>query len=213
MNYQEQKAKILKLIQEDSYLPAFRECANLIYENPRDSEMTEVCLFLWSRIIEANYDFEPETAEQYHFRGLSKFYKGEVEASIKDYDKALSLKPRMDYVIKTKAFSYHHLGQFEKAIELLNEAIAIKEAGEYYDDLAENYSKLGDAPKTLFYHEKAIQTSPKDPRLWYNYGTHLGVCGEFKKAIQMFDEAIRLWPHYEDAIYNRDHYRKRLKNK
>ena len=184
MNYQEQKAKILKLIQEDSYLPAFRECANLIYENPRDSEMTEVCLFLWSRIIEANYDFEPETAEQYHFRGLSKFYKGEVEASIKDYDKALSLKPRMDYVIKTKAFSYHHLGQFEKAIELLNEAIAIKEAGEYYDDLAENYSKLGDAPKTLFYHEKRFRPHLKTRAFGIITALTLAFVGSLKKQFK-----------------------------
>jgi tetratricopeptide (TPR) repeat protein len=211
MNYEERKKKAFKLIEEDNYRKAFDEFASLFYENPKDLELIKVCFFLLDRMIEGNYDFQPETAEQFIFRGVSKFYKSEYLNSIEDYDKAIAINPKLDYAIKCKAFSLTFLSKYEQAIECLEKAIQINPAGEYYDDIAENYSKLGDHKSASIYHEKAIQFSPNDFRLWYNYGTHLGAHGDFERAIKMFDESIRLYPLYEDAIHNREYYLKRLK--
>jgi tetratricopeptide (TPR) repeat protein len=213
MTTQDRIKQALKLIEDDNYLKAFDEFSKLHYDFPTDPNIIKTCMFLLDRIIEANYDFEPETAEQYIFRGVSRFYKHDLPSSISDYDKALSINPRLDYAIKCKAFSLTHMGKFDLAIECLNAAIKIRPAGEYFDDLAENYSILGDNDKTIYFHEKAIEYSPNDARLFYNYGTHLGKYGQFEKAIEMFDIAIKIYPQYQDALYNRQHYLRRLKDK
>ncbi len=206
MTTEERIKEGLRLIKEDNYLKAFDVFCKLFYDFPKEEIFKQTCLSLLDKIVEGNYDFEPETAEQFHFRGVSKFYKHELQASILDFDKAIKMNPKLDYAIKCKAFSLTHLGEYELAIACLNEAIKLKPAGEYFDDLAENYSKIGDNEKTLFYHEKATQHSPNDERLWYNYGTHLGKMGQTKKAIEMFDKAIKIYPQYEDAIHNRAYY-------
>lgn len=210
MNKKDRLAKAQKLIREDNYLKAFEEFCQLHYDYPKDAEIIQTCMALFVSITEGNYDFEPETAEQYIFRGVAKFYKDELKESIADFDKALSLNPDLDYAIKCKAFSLTFLGDYTKSIALLTEAIKLKETGEYYDDIADNYSKLKDLKKAVEYHEKAVACSPDDARLWFNYATQLGLCGDYSKAIEMFDKAIRLYPQYGDALYNREYYLKKL---
>jgi len=193
----------LKLVDDDDYLKALNVFSELVYEFPSNPDYMSTCLFLLDRIVEANHDFEPETAEQYHFRGLSKFYKEEYHESIADFDRAIKLKPRMDYALKCKAFSLMYLGECRLAIECLLNAVKLNPAGEYFDDLAENYFRLDEKETALLYHEKAIQYSPNNERLWHNYGAHLGKMGQYEKAIEMFDKAIVINPNYDDAIGKR----------
>ena len=202
----------IKLIKEDNYRKAFEVFSLLHYQNPKNQQIIETCQFLFSRITEGYYDFEPILPEEYIFRGVAKFYKGELLPSIADFDQALKLNQKLDYAHKCKAFSLSYLTKYKEAIIELKKAVQINDHGEYYDDIAENYSKLGDFKSAIEYHEKAIQTSPLDPRLWYNYGTHLGKVTEIDSAIQKFEKAIELNPNYEDAKYNLQYYQK-LKKK
>jgi tetratricopeptide (TPR) repeat protein len=211
MTYNERKNRAFKLIREDNYLKAIDEFSKLYYENPKDSEVLKASLFLFSRIVQGNYDFEPITAEQFGFRGVSKFYMGEIEASVRDFNQALSLNPKMDYYLKCKAFSLRFLKKYDQSIVELEKAIAIRPHGEYFDDLAEVYSIIGDNGKALLNHEKAVKYSPEDPRLWYNYGTYLGQRKHYEKAIEMLDKALELFPLYEDALHNRKYYLSCLK--
>ncbi len=208
---EERVYKAQKLLESDKYPEALTEFCKLLYDYPKNPLFLKICSFLFDRMIEGNYDFEPETAEQYMSRGLSKFYKKEIEESLVDYDKALTMNPKLDYVIKCKAFSLTHLGRNEQAITLLLDAVKLNPKGEYYDDIAENYSIIGEMEKAMFFHDKAIKHSPDDARLWYNYGVHLGECGLITEAIKMFSKAIELYPQYEDAIVNLQIYLERLK--
>ncbi len=204
MQYEERKKYAEKLIQQDQYPAALIEFSALFKENPKDPQNIERFTFLFSRIQEGNNDFEPESAEQYVMRGISKFYNQELNKSIEDYDKALALDPRYDFALKSRAFSLKFLGQIEEAISDLKKAISIQPAGEYYDDLSEIYHLIGDLKTSLDFHEKAIEASPNDPRLWFNYGVHLIEDNNLKDALVKFNKAIELWPKYEDAIANRD---------
>jgi len=214
MSFEERKRRAHKLVKEDNYVGAFAEFCQLYLANPKDVEIIKICSFLLDRIIEGNYDFEPQTAEQFIFRGISKFYKKEYEASINDFDKALSINSKLDYALKCRAFSLTSLKKYSLAIKELEKAIQIKPTGEYFDDLAENYSRIGDIKSALIYHEKAVANSPDEARLWHNYATQLGECGQIEKAISMFDRAIELFPLYEDALHDRQYYSNLLtKNK
>jgi tetratricopeptide (TPR) repeat protein len=205
MNYNDRKKYAEKLIQDDKYLEAMLEYSALIKENPQDSKIIERFVFLWQRIQAGNYDFEPETPEQYTMRGIAKFYNNEIENSINDFTKALSLDPNYDYALKLRAFSLKFLGRLDNAMTDLKKAISIQPTGEYYDDLSEIYALIGDKKTALYFHEKAIETTPNDARLWYNYGVELRESGNLKEALNKFNKAIELWPQYDDAIVNRQH--------
>ncbi|WP_300492264.1 hypothetical protein [Flavobacterium sp.] len=110
MNYNDRKKYAEELIKQDKYPDALVEYSTLIKENPKDTQIIERFVFLWTRIQEGNYDFEPDTPEQYTMRGIAKFYNNETENSIKDFDKALSLDPNYDYALKSRAFSLKFLG-------------------------------------------------------------------------------------------------------
>ncbi|HEX2549728.1 MAG TPA: hypothetical protein VHM20_07855, partial [Gammaproteobacteria bacterium] len=191
---------------EDKYIEAFVEISKLFYENPQDGELIGACVFLHERIVEGNYDFEPETAEQFMFRGIAKFYKEEYANSIHDYDKGLKLNPDCHYTMKCKAFSLMHLHDYLTAINILEAAISISPKGEYFDDIAENYSRMGDKLKAIEYNKLAVGHSPDDPRLIYNYAVQLGELGQYELAIALFSRALEIWPHYDDAKHNLAHY-------
>lgn len=205
MNYNDRKKYAEELIKQDKYPDALVEYSSLIKENPKDTQIVERFVFLWTRIQEGNYDFEPDTPEQYTMRGIAKFYNNEIENSIKDFDKALSLDPNYDYALKSRAFSLKFLGRLEDSITDLKRALSIQETGEYYDDLSDIYALIGDTKTALEFHQKAIETSPNDARLWYNYGVDLAESGNLKEALNKFNKAIELWPQYDDALVNRQH--------
>ena len=125
MNLQDRIASAAKLIEQDNYIDAFKEFATLHCENPRNEEIVKVCIFLFDRITEGNYDFEPETAQEYLYRGVARFYKGDPSASIVDYDKAIALDSEFDYAFKCKAFSLTFMGKYHSAIDYLEQAIAM----------------------------------------------------------------------------------------
>lgn len=202
MNYNERKKLAQELIRQDKYADAIIEYSNLFTENPKDLENLEQFVFLFGRIMDGNYDFEPQTSDQYRIRGIAKFYRNEIENSIKDYDKALMLNSNHDYALKSRAFSLKSLGRIEDAIADLNKAIKINPRGEYYDDLAELYAPI-DIQVALGYHQKAVEYSPDEARLWYNYGVDLMDNQQYKEAFSKYEKAIELWPEYEDAIVNR----------
>lgn len=204
MKYIERKELAQKLVNEDKYIEAIREYALLYKEDPKDIENIEAFRFLFSRIIEGNYDFKPETAEEFTMRGTSRFYMGEIENSILDYNEALRLDSSYHYALKSRAFSLKYLDRIDEAVKDLNQAISIFPTGEYYDDLAELYLILNRTDEALNYNQKAVEISPSETRLWYNYGINLAENGKLKLAIEMFDKAIELWPEYDDAIVNRN---------
>jgi tetratricopeptide (TPR) repeat protein len=203
MNYNDRKRKAEELIHQDKYPDALLEYSVLFKENPKDLQNIERSIFLWNRILEGNYDFEPDTAEQYTMRGIAKFYKQEFDNSIDDYDRALNLNKNYHYALKSRAFTLKYLGKIEEAIVDLNNAIRIQPKGEYYDDLAEIYSQLGENKTALYLHQKAIDMSPNEARLWYNFGVNLHESGNLKEALEKYNKAIELWPEYDDAIVNR----------
>jgi tetratricopeptide (TPR) repeat protein len=211
MNFEQKRQFGLGLIEKDDYREALTVFTELFQEDPHDKEVLAKCLFLFSRIIEGNYDFDPETPEQYIFRGVSKFYKSELEESIKDFEKALSLNSKLDYAHKCKAFSLRFMNRITEANSELRKAIELKAHGEYYDDMAENYAFLGDSVNAIKCHELAVNASPKDPRLWYNFGVHLGELKRIKEALDCFNKAIEFWPEYPDALHNKAVYEHRLR--
>ncbi len=183
MNYNDRKKNAQKLIRQDRYLEALDECSAMYKENPKDVENISLIAFLKGRIKDGIYDLEPENAEDYLMRGIARFQRDEIEYSIEDYSKAINLDPNNHKALKCRAFSLKHLGRLKEAIDDLETAINIMPRGEYYDDLAEIYIVVNDMETALKCHKKAVELSPDEARLWYNFGVDLAENNQPKEAL------------------------------
>lgn len=208
ITFDQKKTEGLKYIKEDNYKKAFEIFSLLFYERPKDQELLAISTFLFKRILDGNYDFQPETGEEFIYRGVAKFYKGELTGSIADFDQAIKLNSTLDYAYKCKGFSLMYLKKYSSAIDEFQKAIRINPQGEYYDDIAESYSRMGKGREAILYHEKAIEKAPSDARLWYNYGVLLGQMNMTEEAVIKLQKAIELYPNYEDAKHNLKYYGK-----
>jgi tetratricopeptide (TPR) repeat protein len=190
MTYKEKLEYGERLIKEDKYKEAFDIFCELRDENPKDEYLLETTGFLLHRMTEAYYDFDPVAAEDFLFRGVARFYKDELENSIKDYDQAILLKPKFDVAYYYKSLSLGHSMKYISAIKELEKAIAINPNCEYFNELAQNYFSLGKSNECYKYHELAIGYSPQNPRFWFTYGCHLSKANLHKGAIIKFKKAI-----------------------
>jgi tetratricopeptide (TPR) repeat protein len=207
MTYEERKAKAFQLVKDDDYLKAMEEFAVLFCDNPNDPDVLKMSEFLLDRIEAGNYDFNPQTADEYLYRGIARLYQGEQDAAIADYDKALTINPEYDYALKCKSYSLRLKQDFVEALRAIQAAIRINPArGEYFDDKAWLLVVLGNYEGALSSHEKAVALEPNSPNLWYNYAVFLGNAGDIEKAIGMLDKALELWPRFPDALQSRDYF-------
>ncbi|NQY09734.1 MAG: hypothetical protein HRT71_09505 [Flavobacteriales bacterium] len=186
------------------------------------SNQLMICDSLRFSLEMADYSFEElifhienveNMTEQFRMRGLARFHNKEFENSILDYNRALKLDPSLHYVLKSRAFSLLFLRRMDEAILDLKKAVEIKPTGDYYDNLSEFYELKGDSENAFYYHEKAIEQSPIEARLWYNYAVYLVKYGRNEEALEKYDKAISLWPMYPDAISNREILIESMKNK
>lgn len=202
MTYEEQRQVVNQLIKEDKYPDALIACSRMLLERPKDEQSQKKFNFLFKRIIDGNKELIPETALEFWMKGIAEMYSGEIDDAIRNLSRAIELDKKNDYYFKCRAFCHNLKQNFIEAIADLEIAISLKEEGEYYDDLADNYSRLNDFNKAMRSHEVAIEKSPENARLWYNYGYDLQYCGQLKEAAEKYEKALSLWPEYEDAKAN-----------
>jgi len=57
------------------------------------------------------------------------------------------------------------------------------------------------------YCSENLEINPENPHAWNNLGVLYFARGEYQKAETAFEQAVSLYPHYYDALYNlRDTY-------
>ncbi len=199
MNFNEKLNYGNKLIEEDNYLEAFDIFCVLSYERPEDIELQITALKLFDRIVEGNYDFEPSTANEFLFRGVSKFYKNEYLSSNDDYDRALSLDPNLDIAYYNKGLNYGHLKRFDLAIKEIEIAISMHPCGTYFNELAQMYYEIGNFNECFKFHEKTIELVPKNQFFWFTYGAHLGKAELWANSASKLQKAVELDPQFLKA--------------
>lgn len=199
MTYEEKLKNGELLIKQDKYKEAFDIFCELREENPKDEYLLRTALFLFMRMTEGYYDFEPSTADDFLFRGVARFYKDEFASSTEDYNQAILLNPELDAAYYYKSLNYGHSKKYLLAIKELEKAIVINDNCEYFNELAQNHYSLGNFDECFKFHEKTIEKSPANPRFWFTYGAHLGKAKLYKEAIEKFIKALEIDPKYEEA--------------
>lgn len=101
------------------------------------------------------------------------------------------------------AMLYAHLGEHDKAIQILSKLLKIKKEDFLYLNRGFTYAKKGDPEKAIQDYNKAIRLNPKEFIFYYNRGSAYHDKGDLEKAIVNYDEAIRLNPKFVGAYLDR----------
>jgi tetratricopeptide (TPR) repeat protein len=103
-----------------------------------------------------------------------------------------------------RGFVYSKKGDFDKAINDLNEAFQLNPRDPTaYASLAQIYDMKGDSEKALRSLTKAIEVAPKDPTGYVYRGLFYSKRGKYDEALADLNEALRLAPENAQALMHR----------
>ncbi len=117
--------------------------------------------------FEKSIELEPSFSFGYMALGGYWRAKGDLEAAVEAYRKALSLSPENPLLRRNLGNLLAQLGQTDESLELLEQMLAVRaDEGGRYGDIGEVYwDALGRADRAVPWYERAVEESPGSARL------------------------------------------------
>ena len=129
--------------------------------------------------------------------------KGNYDFAIKDYTKAIELKPEFT-IYYNRGNTYYEKGDYDRAIEDYTKAIELNPIfANVYINRGNVYSDIGDYDRAIKDHTKAIELNPNSANAYNNRGVAYGEKDDADFAIENYTKAIELNPNHDVAYYNR----------
>ena len=101
---------------------------------------------------------EPQTAEEYLFRGIDFGDMGDHEKAIQDFIEAIRLDPKFARAYYNRGITYNRLQRFQAAIDDFSTAIALdSENGPAYANRAFTYTLIGKDAEASADIERAVE--------------------------------------------------------
>ena len=146
----------------------------------------------------------PQEHVFYNNRGIDYGEKGEVDLAIKDFTKAIELKPDYAFAYNNRGAVYRTKGEHDLAIKDCNKAIQLKsDYAEPYSNRGSAYRNKGDYDRAIKDYDTAIKLKSDFAQAYYNRGLAYHEKGEFDLAIEDYSKAITLKPKLFHPYYNR----------
>ncbi|UJB68357.1 serine protease [Acaryochloris sp. 'Moss Beach'] len=145
------------------------------------------------------------TVDDLFLLASNKSKKGDYQGAISDYDKAISLDPKLSDAYVNRGNAYYSLKQYSQAISDYDKAISLDpkdvvargNRGRAYTDLKQ-YSQA------ILDYDKAISLDPQDAMAYKNRGDTYTALHQYSQAILDYDKSISLDPNYiTNAYYHR----------
>lgn len=165
-----------------------------------------------------NIDYQKGLGKAYELLALCHIRKDDFRAATESYDSAfVAFETSGDTVLwarclNTGAIPSRSLGEFGKAIQLVQKSINLYQSIEMYSGAAAAYNglgiiyyKQGDTLKTFEYFDKALQTYRDigDTVLAAKIGNNIGILyknrGDTETALNYFIDAAELWEAMGDS--------------
>lgn len=144
------------------------------------------------------------TAYVYTNRGVARYYLGDFDAAITDYERALRIKPRLAKAYSGRGAARTAKGDPDGALLDFQRALAID------DKLVEVYNNRGyllldkrDFPRAIEDFNRAIELEPTVALAHQGRGLGLMKQGHFDLAVRDFTRAIELNSRMPEAYANR----------
>ena len=146
----------------------------------------------------------PQDHVFYNNRGIDYGEEGKYDLAIKDFTKAIDLKPDYALAYNNRGAVYRSQGEYDLAIEDCNKAIQLKsDYAEPYSNRGAAYRNKGDYKRAIEDYDEAIQLKPNFVQAYYNRGLAYHEKGELDLAIKDYNRAIELNPKLVHPYYNR----------
>ena len=147
---------------------------------------------------------DPQDHVFYNNRGIDYGERGEHDLAIKNFTKAIELKPDYAIAYNNRGAVYRSEGKYDLAIEDCNEAIRLKpDYAEPYSNRGAAYRNKGDYDLAIKDYDIAIRLKPDFVEAYYNRGLVYHEKREFDLAIEDYNKAIMLNPKLFHPYYNR----------
>lgn len=116
------------------------------------------------------------------------------------YREILLVKPDNDTVLYLLGLLASQAGQFETAINLLNKAIEISPAADYYRDFGDIMFDVGKKQEAGQIYRKALELNPDDAETSFNLALLSQELGNIDEAISCFENVVRINPKDSEAF-------------
>ena len=157
-----------------------------------------------SKLIDSKGLTKKDRAAAYYSRGIAYQLKGDLEAAIADYAKAIALNPKDALAYNNRAVANVQKGDLDAAIADYNKAIALNPKDALaYRNRGNAYFHKHDLDAAIADYNKAIALDPKDALAYYNQGNAYQYKGDLDAAIADYNKAIALNPKVALAYFYR----------
>ena len=181
-------------------------------EPPQEKIHSVISLFNNNKIQEALDDVKtlingyPNSALLYNIRASCNKAIRQLDDAVKDYEKALALKPDYAEVLYNLGITLRELGQIDAAINSYKQALTIKP--DYFgahNNLGNIFLDLGQLDAAADHFEWAVAYKPDFADAYNNLGIVCRQRDQVYDAIKNFEKAIDIKPDYFQAHSNLGH--------
>lgn len=158
----------------------------------------------YSKTIELN----PMADNAYLYRGMCHFSLRNWDAALSDFTRSIEVAKKLtDEHYISRAGTYAVLGKYNEALKDINKAIAINpKSGQAYIFKAGLQIELGNAKEAILAYEKAIPLHKKNDFIYELRGYSYNAIGQYEKAIEDFDIALKGTPRNRNKILKQKHF-------
>ncbi len=154
--------------------------------------------------IQNTSETDAKNAGFYFESGVSHYNKGEYDAAIRDFTKAIELDPKDAAAYDNRGTVYDQRGDYDAAIRDTTKAIEVNpKYAKAYFDRGISYKNKGDYNAAILDYTKAIEINPKYATAYNSRGTAYARQGDYDSAMRDFTKTIELDSKYVAAYNNR----------
>ena len=132
-------------------------------------------------------------AQEYEMRGRCFAELKDFSSAIRDYNKAIDIKPNFSLAYFNRGIAYVRIEKFNDAIQDYKNALELNgEMHRVHFHLGYAYSKLNNHSVAVEEYTKYLYYYPNDAEAYYNRGLNCYHLADYQTAIENFSQAILL---------------------
>jgi Flp pilus assembly protein TadD len=113
----------------------------------------------------------PDSADDFAQRGISRFEKHDFEGAIADFTKAIELNGQsLEYCFYFRGMALYRLNRLVEAITDLSKAISLKQHPRFYNDRGNLLAQQGDLDRAMTDLNRAIEIEPRYAKAYGDRG-------------------------------------------
>ena len=122
------------------------------------------------------------------------------EGAIKEYKKAIALKPNDPKANLLLGLTYANTGENSEALKYTQASIKTEPSFAGYHNLGLIHANAGNYEKSVDAYKKALEISPEAYRAWYQLGLVYATDLKFAEAIDCYEKVLKYNPMFTDAL-------------